>query len=179
MGRTGGERQTTKPREEIRSGLRPRPQPSWKAKAAAKSARDIGAAPAGSSGWATLEKLEHVPYLLDTGATSNIMSERIFTELQDAIEMEPMELDRPIRIVQADGSTVLVRRTVTLEATLETSAGPYDLGRVAFRIIPGEGERNPDRKNRNDANGDDFPGGGASGNGARCGGIGRHEGGDR
>ncbi len=138
VGRTEGERQPTKSREEVRPGLRPRPQPSWKAKAAAKSAKDIGAAPAGSSGWAMIEKVEHVPYLLDTGATNNIMPERIFSELQGVVEMEPTELDHPIQIVQADGSTVLVRRTVTLEVALETSAGPYDLGRVTFRIIPGE-----------------------------------------
>ena len=49
-----------------------------------------------------------LPYLLDTEATSSIIPEAVFDKLTAQVQMTLETLDQPIRIVQADGSTILV-----------------------------------------------------------------------
>ena len=125
------QKRTTTPREERRNGRRPNPTKSWRGKSyegSAKSAKDVGAAPEGSSGWATIEGAARLPYLLDTGATNSILPEKAFKRLREDTQVELETLTTPIQIIQVDGSTVQVDRIVHADITLETAAGPYNLG---------------------------------------------------
>ena len=62
----------------------------------------------------------------------------MFEKLQAHAQVDLETLEQPIRIVQVDGSTILVNRIANVDTVLETEAGPYDLGQVAFRVLPGE-----------------------------------------
>ena len=121
-------------------GLRASPKPTFKGTGSAKSAKGDGEVPEGSSGWATVKGATRLPYLLDTEATSSIIPETVFNILQARAQVELETLvEQPIRIVQVDGSAILVNRIAKVDTVLETEAGPYDLGQVAFRVLPGEG----------------------------------------
>ena len=132
--KTGGDqRRTTKARDERTPyGLRKEPRLSYKAGGSGKRAETAGEAPEGSSGWATAHGTLRVPYLLDTGATSSIVPEAVFNQLQDKKQLTLTTLQQPIRIVQADGSAILVDRIANISTILETVVGLYDLGSVGI-----------------------------------------------
>ncbi len=137
----GGEQRRTSTTRDARTPhfLRSHPKKSFKAGGSAKSARGDGEAPEGSSGWATVNGVTRLPYLLDTGATSSIIPEKVYEKLRAETTVDVEELTSPIRIIQVDGSEVTVDRVAHVDAVLETEAGPYRLEGVALRVLPGEG----------------------------------------
>ena len=110
--------------------------PIWKGTGSTKRAEGTAEAPAGSSGWATINGKTREPYILDSGVTSIVIPGEMLRNLSEhgpAFKQEG--LDQPIQIIQADGSwRILVDRVAYIDTTLTTEAGPARLGKVTYRV---------------------------------------------